>query len=234
MYSHKLTEADRWFIEKGQVDTMSRTPFDIGLTVVVCDHKHVMLADFYDGTCPTCKSTVTVAFGRGAVEYPKPPKVREEFLKWFFPAKIARKIIPKVNVALGWTIGILIAAIFVLVATGTLSNALFLQRIETLLVPRTELLLSRIGSFWFSADAAERFASSGAIISTRNQTIIVNAIAVLSVLGIGLWSLLTTLLGSLQIPLERSKILFGRIGERTQSLIEIVVGWISGIFRRFA
>ena len=234
MHSHKLTEVDRWFIEKGQVDTMSRTPFDIGLTVVVCDHKHVMLLDFYDGTCPTCRSTTTVPFGKSSVEYPKPPKPKEEFLKCFFPSKVARKVIPKANAGLGWTLGILIVALVVLIATGTISNALFLQRIDTLLIPRTELLISRISTFVFSASVTEKFVSSGIVISTRNGTIVANAILVLSVLGTGLWSLLKILWIGLQVPIERSRVICEHTGGRTQHLIKTMADWISGLFNRFS
>ena len=225
MHSHKLIEADRWFIEKRQVDTMSRTPFDIGLTVVVCDHKHVMLLDFYDGTCPTCRSTTTVPFGKSSVEYPKSPKPKEEFLKWFFSSKVAHKVIQKANAGLGWTLGILIVTLVVLIATGTISNALFLQRIDTLLILRTELLLSRISTFVFSASVAEKFVSSGIVISTRNEEIFANAIAILSMLGVGLWGILTTLWGCLQMMLDRSKALLERVGERTQNLIKTISNW---------
>lgn len=234
MHKHKLTESDKWFIEKGQVDTLSRTPFAIGHEIVVCDHKHVMLTDFYDGSCPNCHSTITVVFGHSAVEYPKPPKPKEEFLKWFFPAKTARKVISKVNVVLGWVLGILVAAIFILIATGTFSNALFLQRIDTLLVPRTEVLLSRVGEFLFSESVAEKFTNSGSVILARNGAILKNGIAVLSALGVGLCSLFTAIWGGLHMPLEKTKVLFEHIGVRTQNLREIVKNWISGLIGHFA
>lgn len=230
MHKHKLTESDIWFIEKGQVDTLSRTPFAVGHEIVVCDHKHVMLADFYDGSCPTCHSTITVAFGRSAIEYPKPPKPKEEFLKWFFPTKIA----PKVNVALGWVLGILVAAVVILVATGTLSNTLFMQRVEGLLLPRTEILIHRIGSFWFSDSVSERFASSGVVIFARNEAIFANAIAVLSVLGVSLWSLLTAIWSGFQTPLEKSEVLFERVGTITLRLIELIAYWVNDLIDRFA
>lgn len=233
MHKHKLTKSDRWFVEKGQVDTLSRTPFAVGHEIVVCDHKHVMLADFYDGSCPICHSTITVAFGHSAVEYPKPPKPKEEFLKWFFPTKIACKVIPKVNVALGWVLGILIAAVVILVATGILSNASFLERIDTLLIPRTELLLSRIGGFWFSESVAQKFTSSGTVILTRNGAIFANAITVLSVLGAGLWGLLTAIWGGFLMMFERSKVLFEHVGVRTQHLVELIAYWVNGLIDRF-
>lgn len=68
MYSHILTSKDEWFIEKGQKDSISRTPFEVGQTVVVCDKRHVMLADFYDGECPTCHGRNTVPFSRENIE----------------------------------------------------------------------------------------------------------------------------------------------------------------------
>lgn len=68
MYSHILTSEDGWFIEKGLKDSISRTPFEVGQTVVVCDKRHVMLADFYDGECPTCHSRNTVPFSRENIE----------------------------------------------------------------------------------------------------------------------------------------------------------------------
>ncbi|MDR0918478.1 MAG: hypothetical protein LBM93_04420, partial [Oscillospiraceae bacterium] len=71
MQSHKLTIADSWFIEKGQVDTITRSPFAIGDEVVVCDKKHVSFLECYDGECPVtnCHSKVTVQFNRANVEY---------------------------------------------------------------------------------------------------------------------------------------------------------------------
>lgn len=68
MQVHKLTSADAWFIEKGQIDALSRSPFHIGDEVVVCDKQHVMLAEFYDGECLICHSRNTVPFSRQSVE----------------------------------------------------------------------------------------------------------------------------------------------------------------------
>ena len=68
MQTHKLTAADDWFIKKGQIDSISRSPFQIGDEVVVCDKQHVMLAEFYDGECPSCHSQETVPFSRQSVE----------------------------------------------------------------------------------------------------------------------------------------------------------------------
>lgn len=68
MQTYKLTEEDVWFIEKGQIDSLSRSPFQIGDEVVVCDRRHVMLAKFYDGECPSCNSRKTVPFSRQNVE----------------------------------------------------------------------------------------------------------------------------------------------------------------------
>ncbi len=68
MEIHKLTDADEWFLEKGQVDSISRSRFSVGDEVVVCDRQHVMLAEFYDGKCPTCNSEKLVAFSRENVE----------------------------------------------------------------------------------------------------------------------------------------------------------------------
>jgi hypothetical protein len=68
MYTHTLTTEDLWFVEKGQKDSLSKTPFEVGQTVVVCDNRHVMLAEFYDGECPTCHSHNTVSFSRQNVE----------------------------------------------------------------------------------------------------------------------------------------------------------------------
>lgn len=227
MNKHKLTESDKWFIEKGQVDTLSRTPFDVGHEVVVCDHKHVMLADFYDGTCPTCHSTITVNFGRRAVVYLKPLKHKEEFIKWFFPSRIARKIVPMINTALGWILGLVVAAVVVLVATGALSNELLLQRLEGVLVPKTGLLLSRIGNFWFSESVADKFASFGTVILIKNRIVYANAIAVLSTLSVDLWNLLTMLWSGFQRPRNKSKMLFECVSVRTQDLIELISSWIS-------
>lgn len=68
METHKLTDADEWFLKKGQVDSISRSRFSVGDEVVVCDRQHVMLAEFYDGRCPTCNSEKLVAFSRENVE----------------------------------------------------------------------------------------------------------------------------------------------------------------------
>lgn len=68
MEKHKLTVADEWFIKKGQVDSISRSHFSVGDEVVVCDRQHVMLAEFYDGECPTCHSKRLVQFSRENVE----------------------------------------------------------------------------------------------------------------------------------------------------------------------
>lgn len=203
---------------------MSRTPFDVGHVVVVCDHKHVMLADFYSGICPTCKSTITVPFRRSNIEYPKPPKPKIEILRWFFPTDFARKVVPKINAVLGWMLGIMVVAMVVLITTGTLSNDLFLYRIENLLVPKTQVLITRIGDFWFSETVADRFVSSGLVILSRNEIIFANALAVLSVMGVGLWSILTSLWTSLQVPFNKSRVLLERFGERTREFIEMIAG----------
>ncbi len=50
------------------MDSITRSPFQIGDEVVVCDKQHVMLAEFYDGECPTCHSHNTVPFSRQSVE----------------------------------------------------------------------------------------------------------------------------------------------------------------------
>lgn len=50
------------------MDSISRSPFQIGDKVVVCDRQHVMLAEFYDGECPSCRSRKTVTFSRRNVE----------------------------------------------------------------------------------------------------------------------------------------------------------------------
>lgn len=68
MEIHRLTLADEWFIQKGQVDSISRSHFSLGDEVVVCDRQHVMLAEFYDGECPTCHSKMLVKFTRENVE----------------------------------------------------------------------------------------------------------------------------------------------------------------------
>lgn len=68
MQTHKLTAEDAWFIEKGRIDSISRSPFKIGDEVVVCDRRHVMLAEFYDGECSSCHSCKTVPFSRRNVE----------------------------------------------------------------------------------------------------------------------------------------------------------------------
>lgn len=68
MESHTLTTDDFWFIEKGWKDSLSRTPFEVGQTIVVCENRHVMLAEFYDGVCPTCKSNKTMTFSRQNLE----------------------------------------------------------------------------------------------------------------------------------------------------------------------
>ena len=63
-----MTNADEWFIKKGQIDSISRSHFSVGDEVVVCDRQHVMLAEFYDGECPTCHSKKLVPFCRENVE----------------------------------------------------------------------------------------------------------------------------------------------------------------------
>lgn len=68
MEKHKLTAADEWFIQKGQIDSLSRSPFSIGDEVVVCDRQHVMLAEFYGGECHTCHSKKLVKFNVQNVE----------------------------------------------------------------------------------------------------------------------------------------------------------------------
>jgi transcription elongation factor Elf1 len=64
MPSHTLTQSDEWFIQKGHMDALSRTPFDVGHQVVVCGNLHVLLAEFYDGKCPLCGSAITIPFSR--------------------------------------------------------------------------------------------------------------------------------------------------------------------------
>lgn len=233
MNSHRLTEADRWFIDKRQIDPLSRTPFNVGMSVVVCEHKHVMLTEFYDGTCPTCKSTVTVPFTRTNVEYAKPPKPKEEFLKWFFPSKFIRRIIPKVNRVLGCIIGVLAVAIFVLIMTGTLSNQLFMQHIETIAIPKTYLLLSRLKDFLFSDAVSEQFVRSFKTIGLNTREVLGNAAATISVLGVGLIEFISVLARGLHIPYQRSRMLYEHVGDRTTILIEIISGWINGIIARF-
>ena len=212
---------------------MSRTPFNVGQVVVVCDHKHVMLADFYDGICPTCHSSITVPFERNSVEYPKPPKPKPEFLSWFFPANVTRKLLPKIITALGWMLGIMVVSLAILIATGTLSNNLFLYRIENLLIPKTQVILSRIDSFWFTETIAEKFASSGLLILSRNEIIFAKTLAVLSVMGTSLWSILISLWSYLHLPLDKSRWLIERFCERTRNLVEMIVEWVNGVIKYF-
>lgn len=68
MSGHVLTRSDSWFLQKGQKDILSRTTFAVGHSVVVCENHHVMLEEFYDGSCPTCHSSVTIPFCRENVE----------------------------------------------------------------------------------------------------------------------------------------------------------------------
>lgn len=69
MINHVLSSADAWFIKKKRVDSLSRSLFTVGDTVVVCRNKHVMLADFYEGECHSCKDRQTVSFCYANVEY---------------------------------------------------------------------------------------------------------------------------------------------------------------------
>ena len=69
MRSHTLSDNDKWFIKKNRVDTLSRSPFSTGDNIVVCANKHVMLLDFYEGTCPSCQSYITVPFNYANVEH---------------------------------------------------------------------------------------------------------------------------------------------------------------------
>ena len=59
---HTLDENDAWFIDKGWIDSLSRSRFKLGDEVVVCDKRHGMLAKYYQGHCHTCKSSETIPF----------------------------------------------------------------------------------------------------------------------------------------------------------------------------
>ena len=69
MNSYVLSHDDKWFFKKNRIDSLSRSPFSIGDTVVVCSNKHVMLADFYEGECHTCNVRDTARFCYANVEY---------------------------------------------------------------------------------------------------------------------------------------------------------------------
>lgn len=68
MNTHRLTEADEWFLEKKQIDTLTRKVFSAGDEVVMCDHRHVMLAEFYSGQCSSCGSRKLITFSQENVE----------------------------------------------------------------------------------------------------------------------------------------------------------------------
>jgi len=69
VHKHILSDKDAWFLAKNRIDALSRSQFAIGDSVVVCINKHVMLTDFYDGECPTCKSKSTTPFSFSSVEH---------------------------------------------------------------------------------------------------------------------------------------------------------------------
>lgn len=179
-----LTVDDSWFIEKGQKDSLSKTYFEVGQTVVVCDNRHVMLAEFYEGECPTCHSHKTVPFSRQNVEpgilrsYTREcPECLEEVTilvrqqgannpfvgrcpkcnskvfiseKFFEDQDFALKMgtfIAKINMALGWILGLLIVCIIVLAMKGKISNDNLINYSNNIILPRTERIYENFLNF---------------------------------------------------------------------------------------
>ena len=67
--AYEISSDDSWFLRKKLVDPLSRAQFNVGDIVVVCERKHVLLVDFYEGKCPNCHSLRTIPFTKNNVEH---------------------------------------------------------------------------------------------------------------------------------------------------------------------
>jgi len=235
MHTHKLTERDSWFIEKGQIDSYSRTPFDIGHVVVVCDNKHVLLSDVYNELrkCTTCSSSVTVPFSRSNIEHskieitnsqkkslkirtPKPSEMEKEFLQFFFPYNVARRVFPKVNFVLKWLIGLIVISFIILTAIGIVSFEQLLFHIEFVLIPTIEDLFLGFNDFWFPDDINSILIASNAEFFSRN-------VMVLGALRIGLENILMDFWVQVQLLRNETMILIEQFINRSRMVIEYFI-----------
>ena len=232
MHTHKLTESDSWFIEKGLLDSNSRSPFTVGDIVVVCNNKHVMLFEFYDGECISCSSTRTVPFSQTnimhkkiefhkplkidnlKIEFPEQSESEEEFLKWFFPSSIARRVIPKVNLVLKWLLGIIVIGLIVFIATDEIPNDQF---------------LIHFSDFWVSSNVSSRFIAFNLNILSQNRIVLTNFHAVLGGFGIGSANIVIYLWTHLQIFINRTMVMLELIYNQTTLLIELISSWLEDV-----
>ena len=262
MHSHKLTETDSWFIEKGRVDSLSRSPFVLGNTVVVCNNKHVMLLEFYEGKCPTCNSEITLPFSRSNVDYLSPQKAASVSPQRLYPARTTRKFFPLANKVLGWTLGILVFVVCVLTFTGSISNESLIYRLRSSVFPKTRLMLESAEEFFFpdaaiaSIEGASReiLAKNGDLpakplftdklsaliigannyIIVRNKLLSVNIITAIIALVNGLIVIAINTSEQLQAAYHRTKELSRLFTGQTRILIDVVKKLLGGIASRSA
>lgn len=239
MNSHKLTTADSWFIEKGQIDSQTRERFDIGHEVVVCENHHVMLLDFYNGECPTCKSKVTVPFNRSNVErkninlhYNKPksantvnpprivnpPRTTHTVTdrRRIFGFQRFRRYIINSKYVFMWILGLLICCGIVLNLTGIISNERFFECVQVSILPKTKLMLFGLRNFLASDEVNQSFINANSIIIAKSGILLANMLAIFLVLVKG------------------TKDLIYLIFIRTKILIGLITEWISGFVKHIA
>lgn len=115
-----------------------------------------MLADYYSGTCPTCRSTITVPFSRRNLETRR-IRIRNTAVPFrrVLPEKKANKIVHGINIALFVIICAIIVTTIVLFATGKIPLATAGSKFELSVKPEASRLLNNIEKVWRSS--VERF-----------------------------------------------------------------------------
>ncbi len=240
MYSHTLTEKDRWFIDKGTIDSLSRSLFTVGDVVVVCNHKHVMLEEFYTGSCPICKSTVTVPFCRDNVIYsdqnkpriqlPKPPEERPyvvtrprvrrnafEYLADLFPYEETMCLLNRI---LGWILGILGVVVAGLLIFGVITNDLLLAYINRVVLPKTHIMGAVAQGLLPMEQLLRRAGETLRPLALNNGMVLLGISRVHGSFSIGYDLLIRGFLGYMRQTVFKTRELGGQIAVQTQALID--------------
>jgi len=234
MQTYILSEKDRWFLNKRRIDSLSRSQFSVGDSIVVCDKKHVMLSEYYEGSCHSCNSFTTVPFSYANVEHgykltdadswhiSKNPidrlskkefavgdtvvvcgnkhmtlissyngicpicgcetigsiPIKKEPFAWFISAKMVRALLPNVNKALGWSLGVLAIILIFLVITGLISHEQLYSQIQTGALPKTKLIFTEIKCFAVSSSVNTSLIQNSNIIFTMSGVLLNNMLAV--------------------------------------------------------
>jgi len=214
-YGYKLTDNDAWFIYKNPTDKISKKSISVGDTVVICDNKHMSLITSYSGKCPICESEHT-----GTIP------IRKELFSWLFPTKPTKRLLYRLNFALGWLLGILIIAVFTLILTGIISNEHLVEYWEGSVLPDTIMIFESVIDFVRPINGfSDYFLETSLSMASRNNVLLNELLAVSLMVLNGFASIYIYLGISLQLVAERTEKMFEMFDTQTHRLIDIVTTW---------